>query len=79
MSGIGPIHDPRLPYLKYFTTALCLAIRVACLGPGWPILALVARTGLENATLIPCRGGCLGSERVFDKLTIACSLMTGCG
>ena len=43
---------------------LGLAVQGPWLGPGRPIFALAAWTGLENATL---REDYLGSERVFDK------------
>ena len=49
---------------------LGLAVKAPWLGPGGPILALAARTSLENS---PCkrfisgREGCLGPERVYDN------------
>ena len=49
---------------------LVLAVKVPWLGPCWPILALAAWKGLENANcraFISGREGCLGSEQVFDK------------
>ena len=50
-----------------------LGCKVPWLGPGGPILALAAWTGLEDAIVLPCRvcissrEGCLVSEWVFDN------------
>ena len=57
---------------------LGLAVKVPSLGLSWPILALAAWAGLENATLSPCKGfisggkGCLGSEGVYRGFQVAC-------
>ena len=47
----------------HMVAAIGLAVEMPWLVPG----ALDVWTGLENATLISGREGCLGFERVFDN------------